>query len=256
MLERIKKKKLIIIIAFFIILYIVLKGIIVYIQDLYMSNEVYNKEYGIGDVINVVSYTKEERDNTEYFSNKSTKYSIKIKNYFNNFESGDSDDNYEYYMLYNDANNVEAAFMFGYNNTQLYDIKNNSGTDNVYYEFNYFPLYISNVLEKFYLKKYDIKNDIDLIKHIRERKKVECNFFTPIFKIKENYFFNYIETSLPPIDKITYIEGDLEGYIFEMDNYKQVCIIKNGMIYNLTFFKLDYFTDDVIEDVLRSVVIE
>ena len=159
-------------------------------------------------------------------------------------------------MLYNDANNVEAAFMFGYNNTQLYDIKNNSGTDNVYYEFNYFPLYISNVLEKFYLKKYDIKNDIDLIKHIRERKKVECNFFTPIFKIKENYFFNYIETSLPPIDKITYIEGDLEGYIFEMDNYKQVCIIKNGMIYNLTFFKLDYFTDDVIEDVLRSVVIE
>ena len=77
MLERIKKKKLILIIAFFIILYIVLKGIIVYIQDLYMSNEVYNKEYGIGDVINVVSYTKEERDNTEYFSNKSTKYSIK-----------------------------------------------------------------------------------------------------------------------------------------------------------------------------------
>ena len=44
--------------------------------------------------------------------------------------------------------------------------------------------------------------------------------------------------------------------MYETDSFKQACIIKNDKLYCLTFYKLDYFTDDKIEDILRSLVIE
>lgn len=250
-----RSKIFVLVVVFYIIIYVLLKLFIVYTQDLYMKNEVYDKEYGIGNVLNITKYTNEEKNNTAYFSNKSNNYSIKVKSYFDDFEVGDSDYNYEYYMLYDDDNHVEAAFMMGMFDTQIENINGNV-EDSIYYEFDYWPLYISNYLRKMFLKKHNIKNDIDLIKYIRKREKIKCNFFTSIYKIKENYFFNFIETSYPPLDNITYIEGDINGYIYQVDDYKQACIIKNNKLYCLTFYKLNYFTDDIIEDVLRSVIIE
>ena len=104
--------------------------------------------------------------------------------------------------------------------------------------------------------KYNIDNDVDLIKFIRNRKKKDCSFITPVTSIKENYFFNYIETVLPDLDTITYLEGDLEGYMFETDNYKQACIIKDDKLYCITFYKLNYFDDEKIQDILNSLIIE
>lgn len=256
MIEKISRKTFIVLVVlFYIFLYVGLKLTIVYCQDLFMSNEVYDKEYGIGNVLTVNSYSTEQKNETDYFSNKSDSFKIKVKNYFDGFELGDADYNYEYYMLYDDENKVSAAIMLGQFDTQLTNI-DKLDKDSPYYEFNYFPLYISNFLRDRYLEKYDIKNDVDLIKFIRSRKKINCSFITPITTLKENYFFNYIETVLPDLDNITYIEGDLEGYIFEADSYKQACIIKNDKLYCLTFIKLDYFDDEKIQDILNSVIIE
>ena len=256
MIEKISRKTFIVLIVlFYLFLYIGLKLIIVYCQDLFMSNEVYDKEYGIGKVMEINSYSIDQRKETDYFSNKSDSFKIKVKNYFDDFELGDADSNYEYYMSYDENNKVSSAIMLGQFDTQLTNI-DKLDKDSPYYEFNYFPLYISTFLRDRYLKKYDIKNDVDLIKYIRNRKKINCSFITPITTLKENYFFNYIETVLPDLDNITYLEGDLEGYMFETDSYKQACIIKNDKLYCITFIKLDYFDDEKIQDILNSVIIE
>lgn len=256
MIEKMSRKTfIIVIIIFFILLYVGLKLIIVYCQDLFMSNEVYDKEYGIGKVMNIEAYSMDERNETDYFSNRSDAYKMKIKNYFDDFELGDSDSNYEYYMHYNEDSKVDAAIMLGQFDSQLSNI-DKFDKDSPYYEFNYFPLYISSFLRGRYLDKYNIKNDVDLIKYIRNRKKNDCTFITPITTIKENYFFNYIETVLPDLDTITYLEGDLEGYMFETDSYKQACVIKDDKLYCITFYKLDYFDDDKIQDILNSLIIE
>ena len=249
------KKNYVLLVIFYLFIYTALKLILVYYQDLFMSNEVYDREYGIGDVLTINSYSKEEKKDTDYFESKSKNFSMKVKNYFNDFEAGDFDTNYEYYMLYDDNNQVEAAFMMGQFDTQLSSI-NSLDRNSLYYEFNYFPLYISTFLRNRFLKKYDINDDVDLIKYIRSRKKINCDFFTPITSIKENYFYNFIETVLPDLDKVTYIEGDLHGYMYEADSYKQACIIKDDKMYCLTFSKLDYFDDEKIKDILESLVIE
>ena len=250
-----KRKFIIITIICYIILYIFLKLLIVFIQDLYMKNEVTDKTYGIGNVMQIKKYSEEEKENTTYLESTASDLSIKVKNYFNDFEEGDKDHNYEYHMLYEEDNTIKAVFMMGKFKSQMYNI-NDFNEDNYYYEFNHFPLYISKATKDHFIRKNHIKNDVDLIKYIRSRKKEDCNFFTPIIKIKENYFFNFVETSLPSLDSITYLEGDLEGYMYETTNYKQACILKKDDLYCLTFFKLDYFTNEIIEDVLRSVVIE
>ena len=250
-----RTKFLILTIVFYIFLYIVLKLFIVYTQDLFMDNEVYDKKYNIGKVLNIKTYSEEEKSSTDYFESNASSYQMKIKNYLQDFEAGDSDTNYEYYLLYDDTNKITAAFMMGQFETQIHNIKNYDESS-YYYEFNHFPLYISNLLRDYYLNKNNIKDDVDLIKYIRERKKEDGRFLTPIVKIKENYFFNFVETNLPSLDNITYIEGDLNGYMYETDTFKQACIIKNNKLYCLTFYKLDYFTEDKIEDILRSLIIE
>jgi hypothetical protein len=181
---------------------------------------------------------------------------MKVKNYFDGFELGDSDFNYEYYILYDNENNATAAFMMGVFDSQLHYIKNYRDESSSYYEFNHFPFYISNLSREYYLDKHNINDDVDLIKFIRERKKANVRFTTPIVKIKENYFFNFVETNLPSLDNVTYIEGDYRGYMLETDTFKQACIVKKDKLYCLTFYKFDYFTDDMINDIIRSLIIE
>ena len=236
----------------YLVLYFILKVFIVFTQDLFMNNEVYKKTYNEATVLKI---EKSNEENIDYFTSKSDKFKIKVKNYFDGFELIEQDNNYESYALYNDDNLVKAVFVMGEYDTQIYNI-NNYNEDSYYFEFNHFPLYISDITRKHYLKKYNINDDVDLIKFIRERKKVNCNFFTSILKIKENYFFNFVELALPELDNITYLEGDLEGYIIPGEDFKRAFVLKNDKLYCFTFHKLDYFSDDVIKDILSSMIIE
>lgn len=242
-------------IVLYILLYVILKLFLVYVDDLFMSNEVYNNEYGLAKVMDSKNYTAADKNNTEYFTSESKSYKMKVKNYFSDFEQGDKDESYEYQMLYDEENNIKATFMMGIFDTRI-DSINDYTEDGIYYEFNHFPLYISKNLRNKLLENNNIKNDVDLVKHIRERKKINSNFFTTIIKMKENYFFNFLETTLPDLTTVTYIEGDKEGIIYESANYKQACIIKNNKLYCLIFYKLDYFNDDIIYDIINSLEIE
>ena len=242
---------LIIVCVCFFFLYVLLKGFIVFTHDLFMNNEVYKKSYVSGKILNINT-----SDNvTNYLVPKAKDLTLKVVNKFDEFEPDYISDNYETYTLYNDNNVAQATFTIGVYDTQL-SLINNYDEDSYYYEFNHFPLYISDILRNKFLKKYNIDNDVDLIKHIRERKKKEGNLFTPVVDIKENYFFNYIELILPPLEDITYLEGDLEGYILGNDNYKRAFIIKDDKLYCFSFSNLVYFNDDEIKTILESIIIK
>lgn len=234
----------------YFILFLLFKAVIVFIQDYYMDNGIYDKSYVAGKTLEI----KTNKDIDNYFETKSDNFKVKVKNVFDGFELDEQDSNYETYIL-NEEGDIKAVFLVGQYNTQVSNI-NNYEEDSYYFEFNHFPLYLSNILRNKYLNKHNIENDIDLIKYIRGREKVKCDMLTPITTIKENYFFNYIELSLPPLENITYLEGDLEGYMLEGDNYKRAFIIKGDKLYCLTFHKLEYFNDDMIKEILESLVIE
>ena len=252
MISQLSKKSFIILLTlFFFFLYILLKLILLFTQDLFMNHEVYDKKYNIGDVWNIQSEYSGDRFQIKFNDN----HQISTNNYFSNYTLEDHDNNYYSYVQYGEDNLVQSVFMVGQYDTQLYNI-NNYSEESYYYEFNHFPLYISDHLKKHYLKKYQINDDVDLVKFIRSRKKIQCNFFTPVIKMKENYFFNFVELSLPNLDEITYVEGDLNGYIVRGEDYKRVFLLKNGKLYCLTFHKLNYFTDEKIKEILKSVSFE
>ena len=176
-----KGKFLTLTILFYIALYIVFKLFIVYTQDLFMDNNVYQKQYNIGKVWKIEHYTEEEEAQTDYFESSTKMYKMRVKNYFEGFEPGDKDVNYEYYLQYDEEDKITAALMMGEFETKMHGIKEYDESS-YYYEFNHFPFYISNLLRDYFLNKNKIKNDIDLIKYVRERKKEDGRFFTPIVR--------------------------------------------------------------------------
>ena len=243
---------LIIVVAAFVFFYLLLKGFIIFAQDVFTDKEIYSKSYVSGSTMTI--NTNKDIDN--YLDIKGKDLKIKVVNKFDGFVLEDSLDNYESYILYNPETNMpDSMFSIGTYSTQMSFI-HNYNEDGHYYEFNHFPLYVSDLLRNRFLNKYNIKNDVDLIKHIRERKKIKSTMKTPLIKIKENYFFNYIELALPPLDDIVYLDGDIEGYMFIGDNKKIAYILDGDKLYCLTFNNLEYFTDDVIKEILDSVIIK
>ena len=253
MIEKMSKTTFtILLIVLYVGLYAIFKTFIVLTQDLYMDKKVYEKQYNIGKVMNIHQSKIKEED---YFVVESDKYKVKVKNVFDGFEQTEQRENETAYALFGEDNKVIASFEVGKYDSQMVKIEDTS-EDGYYYELNRFPLYTSDFFRKYYFKKYNITNDVDLVRHVRERKKIKCNFLTPITKIQENYFFNLIEIALPNLDNITYLDGDRIGYMIEEKNIKRAFIVENDELYYLAFYKLDYYTDDKINEIINSLVIE
>ena len=104
-----------------------------------------------------------------------------------------------------------------------------------------------------YLKENNIKNDQDLFKFLSETRDFVPNIFTSIKKIKEHYGLHLVASiTMPKIDSITFLSGEYQGYIFNINNYKQITIEKNDEQYVIL---LKDKTDDEILDFLNSIVI-
>ena len=76
-----------------------------------------------------------------------------------------------------------------------------------------------------YLEDKNIKNDIDLFKHIKNNYYFKNTIFTSKKQMKINYLLNsFVEVSLPNFKSITLIEGKVRGYILNMtgDNEKTI----------------------------------
>ena len=229
--------------CFYIFLFLIFKIILVYNADLYMDNKIYEKKYNIGKTLTV---------NKKEINNKFEVLNLEFENELDDFYETEKTKNYV--RLDNSEN--KASFIVSKESTIISSI-NDSDLDSIFRELYYYPMYISETLRNHSLEKHNIKNDVDLIKYIRSRKKKEVNVFTPSMVIKEDYLFNFLEASVyNNIDNITYLENEKIGYILNYDTYKEANIIVDDTIYNIVFVNLNYFDNNKISNILDTLRIK
>ena len=85
-MKNINWKFLLKLLCFYIVLFVLFKFGIVYMSDNFMNNDITNKTYGIGDVLTIEKYNKDQIKETDYLKYKD----FKIKNYIEDFELDDS----------------------------------------------------------------------------------------------------------------------------------------------------------------------
>lgn len=177
-----------------------------------------------------------------------TFHSMKIKNDFQNFEK--KDDNLKNYDKYFDSNN--NGLIIGMDETKITLLKNNE----IFYSENKdFRINNKNVTK--YLKQNNIKNDMDLIRHVQKAKTDSYNIFSSIKTMKEKYLLSYIiYTSIPTANELYKIVGDYGGYAFVLDDFVEVSIVTNGKRYIYSFIGREHFTDDYINKLLNTIVLE
>lgn len=179
---------------------------------------------------------------------------IRIKNDFEKFEILDSstDEHRMYALKENDK--VVASFWFGATTDSLVDILK---SDFELYGWTQEHLSLSKEERIRFFEKYNIENDVDLIKFLSAYEYKENNLFTRTNKMKENYFVKFITSFLMSLgESVTLIDGDYEGYILNMYENKEAYIIKNNKKYVFTFLKTDYFTDEYIKELLNTLIIK
>lgn len=108
-----------------------------------------------------------------------------------------------------------------------------------------------------FLENNNIKNDIDFFKFMSKQEYPTFNILTSVKEMKSVYstylMFNIM---IPSVNYINEIKGDYIGYILNLNNIKEVSILKNKKRYILTFLGNDYFTDDYVRELLNTIIIE
>lgn len=187
---------------------------------------------------------------------------IKVKNEFSNFKllENQVSDNIIKYALYDENNNLKASFWIGITDSYVNLFKTDTtlfGTEDKR---------INNTNLTNFLDKNNIKNDIDLFKYLEKNKNVKNNIFTSVKEMKENYLLQFmVSVAIPRIENITLIDGDYQGYIFNMksenDNVssiREARILFNDKVYTFLFLNKnnEYFNNDYIQNILNTIVID
>lgn len=250
-----KKRKAIkwtiIFIVLLILIYFGVNGVNLYSYK-FNKSEYYNitKNLAFKDTMKITKSTPLNPD--EYLSFKN----VKVKNYFKDFKEAknlDTSGNSVKYVLYNDDNKLIASFWITISETLTTKFKSNLDIDNKEID------KLKEVNRENFLKKNNIRNDIDLFKFLESKKDINNNIFTNINEMKENYLIsNFVESNVPEVNNITLIDGDYDGYIFKITaiGTKEYNLIYSGKIYSFTFIGTDYFSDDYINEILNTVIIE
>lgn len=214
-----------------------------------VTNDEYQEHKERLKIANTITIENKKLNDDEYLIFND----IKIKNDFEKFEILDnSTDEHRMYVL-KDNDVVKASFGVGSTTESVVEILSD---DLSIYGWTEEHLSISKEERIRFFEKYNIKNDVDLIKFLSTYEYKENNLFTSTNKMKENYFVKFITSFLMSLgESITLIDGDYEGYILNMDEIKEVSIIKNNKKYVFTFLKTDYFTDEYIKELLNTLII-
>lgn len=247
-----KSKNLIFILVALLILvvaYFGYKGFNLYYYSNDNQKELYSKL--VDSLNNEDTMTIKRERSTDYLEYKN----VKIKNVFKEFKKMEqqSTDNSVKYALYDENNNVKASFWIGETDTYINNIKADKtlyGTDDKRF---------SNVELKSLLENNNIQNDIELFKYLKENKTADNNIFTSVKTMKKRYDIESLANiMLPSMNGITYLKGDYEGYILNIDKYKEVSILKNNKRYIFMFMNVNtsYFTSEDINSLINSVVID
>ena len=235
-----KKKK-----NFIIVLLVIVFVIICYFVDktyLYFKYNISIEKTNFNNIVNSLKFndTLTININSNYedyivFNN------IKTKNTFNNFTKTEETDNL---IRFKENDNSNVSFITRIDDTHLNLILNDESMK-----------VSKNELKEFFDKN-NITNDIQLFEFFSKVKYTKNNIFTSKDNMKKNYITNYIiSIAMTSGKSITKINGDYNGYIFNLQNGKEVSIIKNDKRYIFTFIGKEYFTDENIKDFVNSIVI-
>lgn len=178
-----------------------------------------------------------------------TFHSMKIKNDFNGFtKQEDNLKNYDKY--YNEEKN--SGLIIGMDETKITLLQNN---ETFYSEQSDFRINNKNITK--YLNKNNIKNDMDLIRHVQNANIDSYSIFTSIKGMKERFLLSYIvKMTIPEATEMYKIIGDHGGYAFVLNDILEVAIVENDKRYVYSFIGRDYFTDEYINQLLNTIVVE
>lgn len=112
---------------------------------------------------------------------------------------------------------------------------------------------------KKYYEENNIYDLISLLKYLNENKDTKSGLFTSLRKIEWLYTMNAVPSTLfEYASDLKFIDGSYRGvmYTYDTNNQKSILINKDGKTYGISFFGLDYFTDEYIYDLLETVIIE
>lgn len=191
---------------------------------------------------------KKDNDVKEYLEHDG----IKIRNDFKDFKEKDEQDSSYLRILTDESGKTEAAISMGKDYTWIDYLKEDEVTF-----YNAKPKKTTSKERINFLKKEKITNDIELFKFLNKEEKRKNNVFTPIKDIKGRYSIMLMASVfMPDVQSMTEIKGDYIGYTYNMKRAKEVDILKNNKRYIITFYDRDYFTDEYVEELLKTIVIE
>lgn len=244
-----KKNKVIIVCLLLFCTYFGFKGFNLYYYNINNITTVnYRKIVEALNIKETINIEHKKLPNNEYLEFKN----IKIKNDFKEFKRSEnqySKDTIKY-VLYDEKGKVKASFWMSEADTYIELLKSDKtlfGTgDNK----------ITNDNLKDIIDENNITNDIELFNYLSKNKDVKNNIFTSVKQMKKNYSLQFmVSVTIPVIENITLIDGDYQGYIFNMDKIKEVNILKNNKRYVFTFLDKSYFTDEKINNLIETIVI-
>lgn len=247
-----RKKFLIIVCSIYFVFYVVCKLYLLFALDTFINSDLLDVKYFDAETIKLDVKTTSDKEMMidDFYIN-----TVKL----DGFEEINhiSEDSYEVYEFIHETEDDNAYIYFTKDNNLITKI-NDYDENSIFYSLNHFPVYLSDFSKKSFLKKHDIKDEVDLVKYIRTREKTISNFFTPIYTVKERYFFYLIENNIPNVESsFKFIEGTYKGYV--MRTYNMVYYLfdmGNGEVRCLTLYNLDYFDNDKINEILSNLVIK
>ncbi len=201
------------------------------------------------DIINI-----ELREYNESTSNfESLRYpSLEEEFFLDEYNSrSDSLQRFQSYVIKDEEDNLKATFKIGTIEFNNYDILTSDNYTAI--GFKFLPLDREELL-----KKNEVNNEIDLMKYITKHYKDKVNIFSNTDEIEFNYLIKTFTNIFVPVSKITFITGDLNGYMYTLvnDNYYEIHLINGKENYVISFINSigeKYFTLDDIKEFLSNI---
>ena len=246
------KRNIKILIITFIILYLLYKTLLIYLYYPYENKDIEKNTFPYNKNISTIKITNNDKANKEYEEFKlyiPNDFELVTDKLLSSFVTTSCDvysknpkSNDEFDAMITVCNESQTDIINVYNNTYYYSL---------FPYINYYTL----------MKKYNIEDELALIKFYEKNYKFKPNIFTKSSDIKMNYFARqYVNLIMPSYNNFYYLENDINGYLldykfktkktFHMTRFKI-----NNSSYGISFWnnKEEYFNHDNVIEIISSI---
>ena len=247
-----RKKFLIIVCSIYFVFYIVCKLYLLFALDTFINDDLLDVKYFDAETIKLEINKDNDKEMLldDFYIN-----TLKLEEFeeINHIREG----SYEVYEFLHETDK-DNAYIYLAKDDNLITKINDYDENSIFYSLNHFPVYLSDISKKSFLNKHDITDEVDLMKYIRTREKKTSNLFTPIYTVKERYFFYLIENNIPNVESsFKFIDGTYKGYVMRTNNMVYYLFdMGNGEVIYMTLYNLDYFDNNKINEILSNLVIK